>query len=105
MLNFTDLLEEMLPLCYGGFLGKIVLLWDRLDGPISIKGCSKAGPISIKVCTQVINMSCLPEDVSISPGSVTGGAMFDLVGTFLGDIRCCFRQALFTVHIDFSSWR
>ena len=65
MLNFTDLMEEMLALCYGCFLGKLLLLWDRLDWPISIKVCSKAGPISIKVCTQVINMRCLPEDVSI----------------------------------------
>ena len=91
MLNFTDLMEEMLALCYGCFLRKLLFLWDRLDWPISIKVCSKAGPISTKVCTQVINMRCLPEDASISPGSVTGGTRFDLVGTFLGDIRYCFR--------------
>ena len=36
-LNFTDLMEGMLPLCYGCFLGNILLLWDSLAGPISIK--------------------------------------------------------------------
>ena len=66
MLNLTDLMEEVLALCYGSFLGKLLLLWDRLDWPISIKLCSNSGPITIKVCTEVINMRCLPEFASIS---------------------------------------